>query len=230
MCSLGMEFYNPNISAEMAQILKDYQQSYVPISNMEEKKIVLSKVPVHGDQLFEERARNVQWTFRDGENGYDRLEGLLPEHADWHAKVTLYETEFKIFVKESVAEIGTSRASMNRCGKNNAAKGVHNHHNQYKDFHSREIEGHICASFMEMCVMKKLEDVPTCDMPDPESDNQLRTEWLLSLCKNHVEKYIVKSEFTSLAEQTGDWISVSKSNLPVAKMDVTILIHYILEE
>ena len=44
-----------------------------------------------GDQLFEERGRNFQWTFRDGDDPYDGLEGLCTEHADWHAKVTLYK-------------------------------------------------------------------------------------------------------------------------------------------
>ena len=63
-----------------------------------------------------------------------------------------------MFVKpESAAELGTSRASMNRTGTFNAAKGVHSHYNEYKDFHSREIEAHICASFMEMCGMSKLD-------------------------------------------------------------------------
>lgn len=50
----------------------------------------------------------------------------------------------------SSAEIGTSRASINRTGKTNAAKGVENHYNEYSEFHAREIEAHICASFMEM--------------------------------------------------------------------------------
>lgn len=59
--------------------------------------------------------------------------------------------------EESAGEIGTSRASMNRCGKTNAAKGVHGHYNEYKDFHSREIEAHVCASFMDMCEMINIE-------------------------------------------------------------------------
>lgn len=63
-----------------------------------------------------------------------------------------------MFVKaESAAEIGTSRASMNRTGKFNAAKGVQTHYNEYKDSHSREIEAHIRASFMVMCGMSKLD-------------------------------------------------------------------------
>jgi len=82
-----MEFSKPNVAAEMAQILKHYQEKYVPCFSGE----VVAKVPVHGDQLFEERGRNVQWTFRDGEDPYHRLEGLSTEHADWHAKVTMYK-------------------------------------------------------------------------------------------------------------------------------------------
>ena len=95
-CSLGMEFFNPNVAAEMAHILKNYQDKYVPCFGAGEEKTVLSNVPVHGDQLFEERARNVQWTFRDGADKYQKLEALPPEHADWHAKVTLYKVNQQI--------------------------------------------------------------------------------------------------------------------------------------
>ena len=50
----------------------------------------------------------------------------------------------------SAAEEGTSRASINRTGKTNASKGVENYFNESSEFHAREIEAHICASFMEM--------------------------------------------------------------------------------
>ena len=85
-----MEFFNPYVAAEMAHI-QNYQDKYVPCFGAGEEKTVLSNVPVHGDQLFEERPRNVQWTFRDGADKYQKLEALPPEHADWHAKVTLYK-------------------------------------------------------------------------------------------------------------------------------------------
>lgn len=57
----------------------------------------------------------------------------------------------------SSAELGTSRASMNRTGKYNAAKGVHSHYNEYKDFHEREVEAHICVSLMQMLGMKNMD-------------------------------------------------------------------------
>ena len=52
---------------------------------------IICQVPMHGDQLFEERARNVQWTFRVENSAFERLEGMTTEFADWHAKVTLYK-------------------------------------------------------------------------------------------------------------------------------------------
>lgn len=81
----------------MAEILKTNQEKYVPCSSSGKgKKNILTKIPFHGDQLFEERARNVQMTFQDGINPYERLEGLSTEAADWHAKVNLYSVSEKI--------------------------------------------------------------------------------------------------------------------------------------
>lgn len=57
----------------------------------------------------------------------------------------------------SAGEPGTSRASMNRTGKTNASKGVDKHYNEYKEFHERETEAHICAAFMEMAGMSKMD-------------------------------------------------------------------------
>ena len=47
----------------------------------------------------------------------------------------------------SAAEVGTTRASINRTGKTNAAKGVENHYNEYSEFHAREIEAHMCLFY-----------------------------------------------------------------------------------
>ena len=90
-CFLGMQFLNPNVAGDMAQLLQHNQENYVPCLINEDKKTVLAPIPLHGDQLFEERARNVIWTYRDGIDGYERLEGISTEFADWHAKFTLYK-------------------------------------------------------------------------------------------------------------------------------------------
>ena len=66
--------------------------------------------------------------------------------------------ERKIFLKsESAPEIGTSCASMNRTGKTNAKRGPKEDYNAFKEFHDREIEGHVIASFMTYTGMNSME-------------------------------------------------------------------------
>ena len=69
------------------------QSKYVPQLKKDEGNVILERIFLDGDQLTEERARNVQWVFQDGDNEFDRLEGLEPTHADWHAKVNLYKVD-----------------------------------------------------------------------------------------------------------------------------------------
>ena len=55
----------------MAQLLLIDQEKYVPTTT------ITRGVPeVLTSIIFEERARNVKWTFEDGMNKYDRLEGI----------------------------------------------------------------------------------------------------------------------------------------------------------
>jgi len=55
---------------------------------------VLSPILIGGDQLTEERITNVQRAYLDGENCYERLQGLQPKFEDWHLKKTLYQVTF----------------------------------------------------------------------------------------------------------------------------------------
>ena len=86
-----MQFLNPNVSSDMAQLLQHNQKMLVPCHELKGNKVLATSIPLHGDQLFEERARNVIWTYRDGVDPYERLEGIETEFADWHAKYTLYK-------------------------------------------------------------------------------------------------------------------------------------------
>lgn len=61
------------------------------------------------------------------------------------------------FKKESAADIGSTCASMNRSGKTNAKQGPMVDFNAYKDFHDREFEAHVLASFMTFVGMETME-------------------------------------------------------------------------
>ena len=74
--------------------------------------MILQPIFLDGDQLTEERARNVQWVFQDGDDQYDRLEGLDPTHADWHAKVNLYKVEICFSPFVLLLEVLSSSSSL----------------------------------------------------------------------------------------------------------------------
>ena len=82
-----MDFLNTNKSGDMADLLKKFQEEHVPLKDGG----VLHKTVVHGDQLTEERARNVQWTYKLGETEADRLEGLECTFSEFHLKMCMYE-------------------------------------------------------------------------------------------------------------------------------------------
>ena len=74
----------------------------------------------------------------------------------------MLQIENKIFLKdESAAEVGTTRASINRSGKTNAKKGADDY-NAYKEFHEREIEGHVIAAFTVHCGMQSMQGTYVC--------------------------------------------------------------------
>lgn len=77
----------------MAQLLIQNQQHYVPMAERHGfcDSEILEPIFFDGDALTEERARNTQWMFIDGDSKINRLEGLDPVHTDWQTKVKLYE-------------------------------------------------------------------------------------------------------------------------------------------
>ena len=86
---LGLEFLNSNKSGDMADILKSLHEQYVPVKDGE----VMHTTVLHGDQLTEERARNAQWTYKNGETEEERLQGLEPTFSEFHLKMCLLEVK-----------------------------------------------------------------------------------------------------------------------------------------
>lgn len=79
----------------MAQLMTHNQEMYVSRQRKYTGDLLFA-VPVFfdGDALTEELARNVQGAFCNGDDAFDSLKGLDPNHTDWHAKVTLYEVGY----------------------------------------------------------------------------------------------------------------------------------------
>ena len=80
----------------MLDILQTIHDEYIPVGRGtdgltgEETVEVLEKVFFGGDQLTEERATNARDARSDGDNEFERLEGVIPKVEDWHASRILY--------------------------------------------------------------------------------------------------------------------------------------------
>ena len=85
----------------MIEIMQSIQSSYVPVTdqtsrNGNKKKVILQKILFGGDNLTEERARNLQGAMADGGSDYDCLNGIIPKNEDWHAIRYMYKVLFAI--------------------------------------------------------------------------------------------------------------------------------------
>ena len=99
---LGLSFHAENSTTEIIQIIREIQDKYVPMMDIETddedreirrliSKLIIESLLFGGDQLTEERIINAQQGFVDCRNAYEMLQGLKPVYEDWHLKRTLYE-------------------------------------------------------------------------------------------------------------------------------------------
>ena len=80
---------------EMIDILQELHDKYVPMhiytDDDTEHKEILEKIFFGGDQLTEEQSRNAIYARSDGDDSYEKLEGLIPKVEDWHCIRILYQ-------------------------------------------------------------------------------------------------------------------------------------------
>ena len=93
---LGILPKNENVNEDMVDILETIQEKYVPMVNHildtgEVVKKPAETIFMGGDQLTEERARNIQKARADGTTVLERLDGIWPKNEDWHCIRTAYE-------------------------------------------------------------------------------------------------------------------------------------------
>lgn len=87
---MGVLAKNESKNEDMVDILETIQEKYVPFTTVsvqsEAGEVVTSEMIFFGgDQLTEERARNIQKARADGQNQKERLEAVYPKNEDWHA-------------------------------------------------------------------------------------------------------------------------------------------------
>lgn len=79
----------------MVDILETLQEKYVQMVENGGERVPADIVFFGGDQLTDERARNIQKARMDGDTIQERLEGLWPKNEDWHGIRIAYQVTYK---------------------------------------------------------------------------------------------------------------------------------------
>ncbi|XP_066930033.1 uncharacterized protein [Clytia hemisphaerica] len=214
---LGLSFHAENSTTEIIQIIREIQESYVPMmevetENGETTKQIIEPLLFGGDQLTEERVINAQQGFVDCRNAYEMLQGLKPAYEDWHLKRTLYEVKEKIFRRrDSGAQHGTTEWSMNVTHSTNAKKGAKEDFNAVKEFCDIETDSLIVAAAMTHFNMNKIDDDNIPNHVKNGSDKE-KHQWLQNNVEEIFKKFTVmyNVEITQKNDQEAEGIKMLK--------------------
>ena len=94
------------LSLKMKVAMKTIQNKFVPLQNNLEDPQSTDKIPAElvffgGDQLTEERARNIQKARAEGRTTLERLDATWPKNEVWHAIRTGYKISNKKWYPKS---------------------------------------------------------------------------------------------------------------------------------
>ena len=93
---MGLLEKNENKIPEMLEILQHCNEEYVPTND--DKSKILLKIQVGGDHLTIERAISAVNAVGDADKPYERLQGLVLKHEDFHCEMNFLQvTLFKNF-------------------------------------------------------------------------------------------------------------------------------------
>eukprot|EP00794_Sanderia_malayensis_P017126 gene17124-18847_t len=184
---LGLLMKNESIGSEMIEILEYVHEKYVPCNKGAKGKTCTQKVFFGGDNLTEERARNLQGAMAEGDTDIDRLEGIITKNEDWHAIRYMYKILYEIFYNEASAkDVGSMSYNMNLTRNSNARGNVLDRFNACKEFVRFETEALLVTLAMQYFGITNIhahrDEVIPPNINDASKEEKV--EWLYR-CKCH---------------------------------------------
>ncbi|XP_070548874.1 uncharacterized protein [Ptychodera flava] len=156
---LGVLQKNEQYAEQMIEIAR-YAHQYVPgcFKYGEQKKGSRSSIPLTGDQLTVERLREALDSVCDGRTPDERLEGLYPKLADWHALVCFYKVLWnRLYSTKSSRDTGTMHQIRNAVNRRNVCNDPSVNFNSSKDFLEIYTEAHIISALLSYFGMESVD-------------------------------------------------------------------------
>ncbi|XP_077864340.1 LOW QUALITY PROTEIN: uncharacterized protein LOC144349697 [Saccoglossus kowalevskii] len=190
---LGVLQKNEQYTEEMIEIAK-YAHQFVPghTDTLEDDKAPLCKVPFVGGQLTVERLRESLDSVCDGRTPTQRLEGIYPKLADWHALVAFYRVCWhKLYSTQSSFDIGTMNQLRNAVNRRNVCIDPGSDFNASKDFFDIYTEAHIISALMHYFSMDSIDGKPTSNFDENKMHSSSNPNYLFEVLGNFVDMFIM---------------------------------------
>eukprot|EP00794_Sanderia_malayensis_P004842 gene4842-5476_t len=200
---LGLLMKNESIGSEMIEILEYVHEKYVPCNKGAKGKTCTQKVFFGGDNLTEERARNLQGAMAEGDTDIDRLEGIITKNEDWHAIRYMYKILYEIFYNEASAkDVGSMSYNMNLTRNSNARGNVLDRFNACKEFVRFETEALLVTLAMQYFGITNIhahrDEVIPPNINDASKEEKV--EWLYRCVRKLIKEHVVEPQTKAVVQ------------------------------
>ncbi|XP_044174453.1 uncharacterized protein LOC114950684 [Acropora millepora] len=186
---LGLLEKNENNIPEMLEILQHCNEEYVPTN--EDKSKILQTIQVGGDHLTIERAISAVNAVGDADNPYERLQGLVLKHEDFHCEMNFLQMLFDYLYKsESVGDLGTLYQLKARMNRKDVSEKVNKSYHGCEAFFSTVVDGYVVYAAMEFFGMDSPHSTPSLNTMGP-SNIVSQKQKLYDAVEKLVEEYIL---------------------------------------
>jgi L1 cell adhesion molecule like protein len=179
--ALGIIPKSETTTEGMIEIMKTAQSEYTPtVQVTSETREIVDTIAFEGDALTEERARHSQWARSDGDTEEERIDGLHPVNADWHAIRIAYDAVLNILSKnDGGQDPGSYWYNATKTGNEKAKSKVLDDYNSVRDFFQVHVEAYIISATMSYW---NISSTSASFVPETilNSDDKVKQDWLYS--------------------------------------------------
>ncbi len=189
----------------MIKILQTIHQEYIPsIYGADGRKDVNDDFWFIGDWLTVARAEGAIELLADGCTGWDKLKGLIPANADWHAIRTAYKAATQLLRDPCTEGIqGTLWANATLINNHHGKEDVEKKYSEFKEFFGVNLDAFVIAATMNHFGMKSPDDRDAVPFQIQGASPIAQRSWLTNKIEAMVDKYIF-SDLVSSGEQLGE--------------------------
>ncbi len=201
---LGIIPENEGTYDGMIKILQTIHEQYIPsIYGPDGRRDIMDDTWFIGDWLTVARAEGAIDLLADGCTGWDKLQGLQPANADWHAIRTAYKAVSQLLRDPCSEGIqGTFWANATLINNHHGKEDVEKKYAEFKEFFAVNLDAYIVAATMTHFGMKTIDEKDVVPFQIQGASPIAQRSWLSSRIEDMLDQYIF-TDLVSSGEALG---------------------------